>query len=193
MGTTYPGAIDSLTNPTGTDTLNSPSHANQHADANDAIEAIETELGTDPAGSYATVKARIAALPQGQLAYAQVTADQSTIGTGLVDLSGLSVTITVDGTRRVKLFAEVMMQSTVANDRVDVMIREGTTVLQIADVSVGNANAPETVVIPLVLTPTNGSHTYKLSAQRSSGSGSFTSRAGSTNPAFIVAEDLGAA
>lgn len=45
MATSYPGAIDSLTNPTTTDTLNTPSHAGQHANANDAIEAIETAIG----------------------------------------------------------------------------------------------------------------------------------------------------
>lgn len=44
MPTSYPGAIDSFTNPTSGDQLSSPSHADQHADANDAIEAIQTEL-----------------------------------------------------------------------------------------------------------------------------------------------------
>lgn len=59
MSTAYPGAIDTLTNPTGTDTLNSPSHSAQHANANDAIEAIETELGTDPAGAWTNVAERL--------------------------------------------------------------------------------------------------------------------------------------
>lgn len=59
MSTLYPGAIDSFTNPEPTDTLASPSHSDQHENANDAIEAIETELGTDPAGDYATVAARL--------------------------------------------------------------------------------------------------------------------------------------
>jgi hypothetical protein len=57
--TAYPGAIDALTNPTASDQLTSPSHAGQHANANDAIEAIETELGVDPAGAYASVVARL--------------------------------------------------------------------------------------------------------------------------------------
>ena len=62
MATNYPGAIDSLTNPSSGDALTSPSHSAQHANANDAIEAIETELGTDPAGASATVKARFEAI-----------------------------------------------------------------------------------------------------------------------------------
>lgn len=59
MGSAYPGALDSFTNPTSTDGMNSPSHSDQHADANDAIEAIQAELGTNPSGSYTTVKDRL--------------------------------------------------------------------------------------------------------------------------------------
>lgn len=45
MSTAYPGAIDSLVNPNATDPLSSPSHSLQHANANDAIEAIEKRVG----------------------------------------------------------------------------------------------------------------------------------------------------
>lgn len=64
MTTSYPGALDSLTNPTGSDSLNTAGvvHSAQHANANDAIEAIEGELGTNPSGAYATVKARLDAV-----------------------------------------------------------------------------------------------------------------------------------
>jgi len=47
MSTNFPTALDTLTNPTPTDYLNSPSHAGQHANANDAIEALEAKLGID--------------------------------------------------------------------------------------------------------------------------------------------------
>jgi hypothetical protein len=46
MATDFPTDIDTLTNPSGGDNLDSPDHAAQHANANDAIEAIETKLGT---------------------------------------------------------------------------------------------------------------------------------------------------
>jgi hypothetical protein len=45
MATNYPTALDNLTNPVSNDSLNSPSHSAQHANANDAIEAIEAKLG----------------------------------------------------------------------------------------------------------------------------------------------------
>ena len=61
MATNYPGGIDDFNNPTPTDYLDSATvpHAAQHANANDAIEAVETELGTNPKGTYASVKARL--------------------------------------------------------------------------------------------------------------------------------------
>ena len=49
MATNFPTSIDALTNPLSTDTLASPDHAAQHANVNDAIEAIETAIGTTAA------------------------------------------------------------------------------------------------------------------------------------------------
>jgi hypothetical protein len=44
MATNFPTSVDSLVNPVSNDSLNSPSHSAQHANANDAIEAIEGYL-----------------------------------------------------------------------------------------------------------------------------------------------------
>lgn len=46
MPTNFPASVDVLTNPVSNDSLNSPSHSAQHANANDAIEAIEGYLLT---------------------------------------------------------------------------------------------------------------------------------------------------
>lgn len=45
MATSFPTGLDALTNPTSANGLNSPDHAGQHADANDAIEALEAKVG----------------------------------------------------------------------------------------------------------------------------------------------------
>ena len=63
MATNYPGSLDSITAVTGA-TLTSASvggrtHSQLHNDTADAVEAVQAELGTDPAGTYATVKARL--------------------------------------------------------------------------------------------------------------------------------------
>lgn len=44
MATNFPGSQDSFTNPTSSDSLDSPDHAAQHANVNDAVEAIELAL-----------------------------------------------------------------------------------------------------------------------------------------------------
>lgn len=45
MASGFPGSIDSFTNPLTTSPLNSPSHAGQHQDLNDAANKIETYMG----------------------------------------------------------------------------------------------------------------------------------------------------
>lgn len=87
MASNYPGSLDSLTNPTAADTLNSATvpHADQHANANDAIEAIEATLGINPQGGSATVVARLNALD------GTVSGKVASVGTG-------STAITIGGT-----------------------------------------------------------------------------------------------
>lgn len=65
MATSYPGALDDFADPTPTSRQNAPSHAGQHKNANDAIEAIEAELGTHPSGTESTVKARLEKIEDG--------------------------------------------------------------------------------------------------------------------------------
>lgn len=64
MAINYPASLDTFQNPTATDLLNSVSvpHHQQHADLNDAVEAIQTVIGLNPAGSHLTVKDRITAI-----------------------------------------------------------------------------------------------------------------------------------
>jgi len=54
MASTYPTSLDAFTNPTSTDLLTSPPHATQHADINDAMEAVQTKLaiGNTVIGTY---------------------------------------------------------------------------------------------------------------------------------------------
>jgi hypothetical protein len=57
MPTNYPDDFDSFNNPNPNDQLNDilvPHHL-QHTNANDAIEAIENELGLNPSGTHASV------------------------------------------------------------------------------------------------------------------------------------------
>jgi hypothetical protein len=64
MSTSYPGSLDNFINPTATDTLDSSTvpHHQQHSNLNDAMEAVQTVLGLNPAGSHLTIKDRIIAV-----------------------------------------------------------------------------------------------------------------------------------
>ncbi len=81
MATNYPNSLDILTNPTSTDRLDSTSvpHHQQHADANDAIEALQTVLGVSPAGGHLTVKDRIIA--------AEADISNQSVLNGLIDVT----------------------------------------------------------------------------------------------------------
>lgn len=46
MSSNYPGTLDTYTNPVGTNTLDSPDHASQHTNINDAMLKVQATLGT---------------------------------------------------------------------------------------------------------------------------------------------------
>lgn len=124
-----------------------------------------------------------------ELGYAEVTASQTGITT-LADLTGLSVTVTVPtlvAGKKVIIEGWIpQIYSTVATDRADFAIREGSTALAYA---YGAAQASSTgwggATIKCRISPTAGSHTYKLSLARGVGSGSLATYADSTTKAFI--------
>lgn len=47
MSTNFPTSLDALTNPASTDSVNTVSHSSQHANVNDAIEALEAKVGAN--------------------------------------------------------------------------------------------------------------------------------------------------
>jgi hypothetical protein len=83
MASAYPGAIDSFTTKTNGETI----AASFFNDPQNAIVAVQTELGTDPAGTMATVDARldVSLAADGDLAFA---------GVSTLTISGGSVTVT---------------------------------------------------------------------------------------------------
>jgi len=85
MPTNYPNSLDILINPTTSDSLNSTTvpHAKQHSDLNDAVEAIQTVVGINPAGSHLTIKDRIIAAEQ--------SISQQSVLNGLTDVTINSV------------------------------------------------------------------------------------------------------
>ena len=62
MATNFPASLDTLTNPSATDTLDSPPHDEQHADANDAIEALQAKVGVDSSAVTSSLDYKVATL-----------------------------------------------------------------------------------------------------------------------------------
>jgi len=61
VATNFPSSLDSLSNPSSGDSLSSPSHSGQHADANDAIEALEAKVGVDGSAVTTSLDYKVAA------------------------------------------------------------------------------------------------------------------------------------
>lgn len=127
--------------------------------------------------------------PRGRLGYAPKTASQLAIPTTVTDLTSLSIAVTVGTSRRIRISAFCQFNHDNSN-WVALLIRESSTTLA---TSQNNAGAGEyrSHALSVVLTPSSGSHTYKLSAQCSVGTAALI--ASSTQPAYILVEDIGAA
>jgi hypothetical protein len=132
--------------------------------------------------------------PRGQLGYAQVTANQATITTE-VALTGLSVTVTVGANRSIRIVGSIRFGATNIDNAAILRIKEGSTTLQIAEDVASRISSQVNTSLErsVILTPSAGAHTYLLSLAQSVGTGSVNLNAGTTNPAFILVEDIGPA
>lgn len=129
------------------------------------------------------------AMPGGVLGYAEITASQATISTE-VDVTGLTATVTVATGRRLRISSLTELFGTVAGDQSQINIYEDATQIQAVIMrhsATGRLDHPASVIRK----PTAGVHTYKLTAQRASGTGTFTVSGAATEPAYILVEDIG--
>lgn len=134
------------------------------------------------------------ALPHGLLDRAEVTADQGGVGAE-TDLTGLTVTVTPASGRLIKITGEGEFRSTVAGDRLVLRIYEDASAVGGAVVysPVASSSLGETAHGEAFVTGDGSSHTYKLTLERSVGSGTAGLVSSSTRPAFILVEDIGPA
>lgn len=96
MPSVYPSSIDDLSNPAATDALATVDHALQHADANDAIEAIENELGLNPSDSVSTVRLRLESIESQAITNAERIKLAAIAANASGDLSGLQIVSSVN-------------------------------------------------------------------------------------------------
>lgn len=128
--------------------------------------------------------------PRGNLAYAQVTANQGSLS-GSADLTGLSVTFTAVAGRRYRVAGYAALQTNAADVVGALRIMEGSTILAGASARLWSTGAVTVTAQYVTASLTAGAHTIKLNVAFSGGTN--TSVAAADNPAFIRVEDIGAA
>jgi hypothetical protein len=192
MASNFPSSLDTFTNPSSTDAMDSVSvpHATQHSDLNDAVEALQAKVGADSSGVASSHDYKIAQLEAGAtggkiLQIAQTTKVDvfSTSATSYTDLTGLSVSITPSSTTSKVL---VMLQVAVGHsavgsaDRLN-LVRDSTAIFEGSNgsdngtIAWNNQNAfdqnstiPFTVVY-LDSPATTSATTYKAQVKTSTG------------------------
>jgi len=92
MATNFPTSLDNLTNPAGSDPVNNPSHASQHANLNDAIEKLEEKVGVNNSAVTTSLDYRVRQLETNPVAGYTDEEARNAIGTALTGSGGITVT-----------------------------------------------------------------------------------------------------
>ncbi len=125
--------------------------------------------------------------PAGNLGYVVKTTNQTGFS-AIADITGLSVTVTVGSGRRIKVSGKINITQNTSTGSASMYLYESTTQLDAVTQS-DLAGWIGTRFISVILTPTAGSHTYKL--RLSTDAGTVDENATTTVPAYIMVEDIG--
>jgi hypothetical protein len=150
--------------------------------------------GTVNTGDVVT-EGNLDSLPGGWIGWLQRTTDASGI-TAEADLSGMSQAVTVGTSRKIKItFTWPRIGSSTSNDVARLRIKEGSTQLHCVDLvnNVASVNENGGTMMTVLSAPSAGSHTYKISAERTVGTGTVTIVANTDAPMQLLIEDIGPA
>lgn len=131
-------------------------------------------------------------MSQGRLNYAVSTSFASPITTEQ-DLPGLSVTVTVPANRVLRVTGQAIFDLTSTGQGFGWISQDGTHVAAFGELEqfIGAGTVEYVQTGSAILTPTAGTHTYKLTAERPAGVATFSVGGSATAPAFILVEDIG--
>jgi len=97
MAINYPTTLDTLTNPTGNDRVDTVDHAGQHADVNDAVEALEAKVGADSSAVTSSHDYKLSDVVDGDKAVSidgdeTITGDKAFTGANTFSSGGVTTT-----------------------------------------------------------------------------------------------------
>jgi hypothetical protein len=200
MASSFPSSLDAFTNPSSTDAMDSVSvpHATQHADLNDAVVALEAKVGADSSAvtsSHDYKIAQLEAISHGkilQVVSATKTDVFSTSSLTLVDITGLSVSITPsDASNTILVHYVANASNNGVNDGGAVqLVRDSTAIFQSTAGSTNFSSAFTKQLDTALIWAFSGMHldspattsatTYKLQARRLGSNNFLLNRPGAT-------------
>jgi hypothetical protein len=128
---------------------------------------------------------------QGSYYEGRATANQGSI-TAQVDLTGLTIALTLWPNRTYKVAGRCLLQSTEVNDIPKLSLTDNVNnLLAQCPVPITIANTGHLATVELTFTGLSGLTTFKLRAQRNSGTSTVTMAASALNPAWLRIEDVG--
>jgi hypothetical protein len=155
MATNFPASLDTLTNPTSSDSLNSPSHSAQHANVNDAVEALQAKVGADSSAvttsldyKVAQLESDVAGFTSGKILQVVSTTKTDTFSASVTapsfssNVTGLTATITPSAaTSKVMVILHLVGSESVESTDFFIRLMRDTTPICIGDANATRAQA----------------------------------------------------
>jgi hypothetical protein len=170
LATNFPDSLDVLSNPNGTSSLSNPSHAQQHSNANDAIEALQTKVGIDGSLDPNSIDYRVSALEDGG---GQLGVELGLAGNNDLTISGIENKTAVDTFSKsvystIRYTLQIRKNDLFVSEQIDI-INDGTNLnVNRYEVSSNTNDSLYTLqleenagIISLSVTPTSGSITAR--------------------------------
>jgi hypothetical protein len=124
------------------------------------------------------------------LGYIENFANSQTFTNTTVDLTGAALTVNVLTGRTLRITGKVHLSSSIVGDRAILSIREGSTIMNDSYYISEQVSIGEDVFVTAIVRPTAGAHTYKLSAVRQNGTGTWSVYSIATEASFLLIEDI---
>lgn len=159
MATSYPVSKDVLTNPSSGDSLSSPSHSQQHSNANDAIEALQNKVGVDDSTDINSIDYKVSTLESQVSNIGNLTATTETLfgleGNNDLTISGIEMKTVVDYFsssvyRTVRYVVQITRGQEFKTSQIDVVQNSGDFYVQEVEVSSNTENNLATITLEQV-------------------------------------------